>query len=68
MIAKPKTTVSMPKVIGATAVKLPKAKKPAGALDKPSKFWKSEDVPGIKKPSVQRLKDFLVSVSSKQSK
>ena len=68
MIAKPKTTVTMPKVLGATAVKLPKAKKLPGALAKPSKFYKGEESYEIKKPSIQKLGDFLNSVNSKQSK
>ena len=68
MKATPKTTVSMPKVIGATVVKLPKAKKLPGALAKPSKFYKGEEISEIKKPSIQKLSDFLNSVSSNQSK
>jgi hypothetical protein len=67
MKALPKNKVTVPKAIGNTVVKLPKAKKLPGALDKPSTFYKAEDVSGIKKPSIAKLRDFMVSVKRKQS-
>ncbi len=43
------------------SVKIPKQKKLAGAFDKPSKFFKSENI-NPKHPSVQKLKDFLLNI------
>ena len=68
MKEKPKLTISMPKKLGNTAVKMPKAKKMPGALEKPSKFYKAEDVSEIKKPSIKKLQEFLANVKSRQSK
>jgi hypothetical protein len=41
------------------AMKMPKPKKMAAATDKPSKFFKKEEFSGIKRSSVENLRDFL---------
>lgn len=61
----PTTSVKSPMKMGSTAVKMPKPKKLAGALDKPSLFFKNEDFDTIKHPSVRKLRDFLVRVKSR---
>ncbi len=56
-----------PMKVGSQAVvKTAKPKKMAGALDKPSKFFKSEEFKGIKKPSVENLRAFLEKQRSKK--
>lgn len=46
-------------------VKMPKAKKPADPFGKPSLFFKAEEI-APKRTSIQKLRDFLVSRSSKK--
>jgi len=57
---------SDPMKVGTQAtVKMPKAKKPADGFGPPSKFFKSEELQQIKKPSVKKLQDFLEKVRTK---
>ena len=63
---KPTTSIKNPMAVGSTSVKMPKAKKPADPFGKPSLFYKNEDFGGIKKPSIQKLRDFLVRARAKK--
>lgn len=54
------TSVKSPMKVGTQAtVKMPKAKSLADGFGKPSLFFKKEDFQGIKKPSIEKLRDFL---------
>lgn len=55
-----------PMKMASTSVKTPKSKKLPGPFDKPSIFFKNEDLNNIKHPSVQKLWDFLMNRSSKR--
>lgn len=44
---------------GGSAVKTPKAKSMPDSTDKPSVFFKNEELSGPKHPTVQKLRDFL---------
>lgn len=48
-------------------VKTPKAKKMPEATDKPSKFFKNEDIGDVKRVSIQKLRDFLDKAKSKRN-
>lgn len=54
----PKVKMPAPAKTSVPSVKMPKAKMMPGAFDKPSKFFKSEDMMP-KHPSVRKLHDFL---------
>lgn len=64
----PTTSVKSPMKMGSTAVKMPKTKQLAGALDKPSLFYKNENSEGPKHPSVLKLMDFLTKAKNKSVK
>jgi hypothetical protein len=59
-------TASPTKVGSQAVVKQAKAKKPAGALDKPSVFYKTEQNQQFKKSSIQSLHEFLNKKRSKK--
>lgn len=61
----PTTSVKSPMKMGSTAVKMPKTKTLAGPTDKPSLFFKNEEIDPIKHASVRKLRDFLVSVKAR---
>lgn len=61
---KPTTAIKSPMKMGATAVKMPKAKKLADPFAKPSLFFKKEDFEGIKQPSIEKLRVFLEHVKA----
>jgi hypothetical protein len=48
------------------SMKMPKPKKMPTAMDKPSKFFKNEDLGNVKHPSACKLKDFLDRHRAKQ--
>ena len=56
--------VSKAESMSVPPVRTPKAKSMPGAFDKPSKFFKSEDM-APKHPSVQKLYDFMNMSRSK---
>lgn len=64
---KPTTSIKAPSKMGSTAVKMPKAKKPASPFGKPSLFFKSEDFKGVKHPNIENLRSFLEKTRSKKS-
>ena len=52
-------TANPTKVGSQAVVKKAKSKKMGQASDKPSVFYKSEDLKGIKRPSIEKLRTFL---------
>lgn len=59
-------TASPGKVGSQSVVKAPKAKKPAQATDKPSVFFKNEELQDVKKSSIENLRTFLEQQRSKK--
>lgn len=60
-------SIKAPLKTGQLSVKIPKQKSMPGAFDKPSKFFKSEEANvEIKHPSLQKLRDFLMSKKAKR--
>lgn len=55
----PGTDISNPAKVGSTAVKTPKSKMLPQPGDKPSVFFKTEQNTPLKRPSIQKLRDFL---------
>lgn len=60
------TSIPNPSKVGSTAVKMPKAKKPADPFGKPSLFFKKEDFDNVKQTSIEKLRVFLENVRSKK--
>lgn len=59
--------IQSPMKVGTSlTVKTPKAKSMPDATDKPSVFFKSEQISGPKHPTVRKLRDFLDKTRSKK--